>query len=147
MSGLTSPWLPPFALSQFAPTVSSQICLLWPTVFAGKLNGRALGARQEVDHTHLPSEANEAKVYRMFHLSHYSVKKFQTACGATSTLVHIGRDWFPWPSSMRMLSYYRVQRRLSAGTLDSAAMENVFWVMPRLHCWLPVKCCLYGTGY
>lgn len=99
-----------FATSQFVLTVSSQICLLWPTVFASKLNGRALGARQEVDHTHLPSEANEAEVYKMFHLSNYSVKKFQTACGATSAHVHIGRDWFPWPSSMCKLSYYQAQR-------------------------------------
>lgn len=55
-----------FATSQFVPTVSSQMCLLWPTVFASKLNGRALGTRQEVDHTHLASEANEAKVYTKF---------------------------------------------------------------------------------
>lgn len=81
-----------FATSQFAPTLASQMCLLWPTVFASELNGRALGTRQEVDRTHLASEANEAKVYRMFHLSHYSVKKFQTASGVTSTHVHIGRD-------------------------------------------------------
>lgn len=60
-----------FATSQFVPRVFfSQMRLLWPTVLASKLNGRALGTRQEVGHTHLASEANEAKVYKIFHLSH-----------------------------------------------------------------------------